>query len=78
MAATEDFDKPAWANPIDTDLDAIRNNQNYLLTLAVAGSGVAPDWQTGVDISTSGTYAQPDAINLSRGTREIAINIVWA
>ena len=73
MAATQDFDKPARGNPIDEDLDAIRNNYHFLLTVAATGSKVIPGWTTVVDISTSGDYAAPDALNLANGTREIKI-----
>jgi len=76
-ATTADFSCPDWNNPIDTDLDRMRDNFNYLLCLCVAGSHVAPGWQTGVDISTGFSYAQPDAINLTKGTRAIAVNVIW-
>ena len=78
MAATENFKAPDWNNPVDEDLDDIRNNFNFLLCLAAAGAEVAPGWQTAVDISTSGNYAEPDAINLTKGTRAIAVKPTWA
>jgi hypothetical protein len=77
MAATPDFKKPDWNNPIDTDLDSIRDTANFLLSLAVAGSQVAPGWLSVVDISTNNNYAQPDTIIMSKGSREIRVNMIW-
>jgi len=74
MAATPDFLKPSINNPIDTDLDQIRDNFNYLLTVCATGSLVLPGWQTEVDISARSDYATPDALIFSRGTRRITIN----
>jgi len=77
MAADGDFTKPDWNNPIDTDLDAIRDMQNFLLCIAASGASVAPGWQTTVDISTGDSYAEPDAVMLTRGTRAIRIKTTW-
>lgn len=78
MGASENFKSPDWSNPIDEDLDQMRDNFNYLLCLAAAGAEVAPGWQTAVDISTSGNYAQPDAVILTKGTRVIKVKPTWA
>ena len=77
MASQEDFNRPAWANPIDEDLDWMRDTQNYLLGLAFAGASVAPGWLTQIDTSLNGNPAQPDEIIGTRGTRTIRIKLTW-
>ena len=77
MASQEDFTRPGWANPIDEDLDWMRDNQNYLLGLAFAGSSVAPGWITQIDTSLTGDNAQPDEIIGTKGTRIIRVKLTW-
>ena len=80
MAAVEGFERPAWGNPIDEDLDWMRDTANYLLCLAVAGSSVAPGWSTIIDTSSTNDTSQPDAVKLTSytDTRTITINTTWA
>lgn len=77
MAAQEDFTRPLWGNPIDEDLDWMRDTQNYLLSLAVAGSSVAPGWITQVNTDLTGDPSQPDAVILTKGTRQIKVKTTW-
>jgi len=54
----------------------MRDNFNYLLALAVAGSQVAPGWSTAI---VADNYAQPDSIILSKADgRVIKVNVTWA
>jgi hypothetical protein len=79
MGATSvDLRKPTWLNPIDTDLNAMRDNSNYLLSVIAAGAEVLPGWSTVIDVSLNNNYAQPDAINMTRGTRQIQVSVTWA
>lgn len=87
MGATQDFSKPNWNNPMDTDFDATRDNYNFLLAVASAAidsigttgrpSAILPGWDTEVDISSNNNYAEPDSFILTRGTRAIHIRLVW-
>ena len=77
MAAVEDFTRPAWANPIDEDLDWMRDTQNFLLTVAAAGSSVAPGWITQINTDLNNNNAQPDQVILTKGTRLIRIKTTW-
>ncbi|MDB4312014.1 hypothetical protein N9937_01160 [bacterium] len=77
MASVEGFDRPAWGNPIDADLDWMRDTQNFLLGLAFSGSSVAPGWITQIDTSLNGNNAQPDEIIGTKGTRTIRIKLTW-
>jgi len=74
MGASPDFEKPAFGNVLDTDIDAIRDNYHFLLMVAASGSIVLPGWQTTV---TATDYSQPDTITLTRGTKKIHIHYVW-
>ena len=77
MASQEGFERPAWGNPIDEDLDWMRDTQNYLLGLAFAGSSVAPGWITQVDVSLNNDYSQPDEIIGTKGSRVIRVKLTW-
>lgn len=70
----EQFDKPDFANALDEDLDAIRDNYHFLTMVAASGSIVLPGWQTTV---TATDYSEPDTITLTRGTKRIIINYTW-
>jgi len=78
MGFTNNFNKPDFNSPIDADLDQIRDNYHFILSVAAAGSIVLPGWQTSV-VSTSSPqdYGEPDQIILTRGTKRIIINYVW-
>lgn len=79
MALTEDFTKPAFANPVDTDLDQIRQNFQFLLLAAMNGAVVVPGWTTTVNTTSSPlNYAEPDSIVLSKGTRAFHMNFTWS
>lgn len=77
MGATPDFNRPAWNNPIDEDLDWIRDNFNFLLCMAANGSPVLPGWITTVDVSENNNYARPDGYVLTKGTRAIHMQMEW-
>ena len=81
MGASPDFEKPAFTNPLDADLDAIRDNYHFLLMVAASGSIVLPGWQTTVTPTNAGQaaadYSQPVTITLTRGTKKIHIHYVW-
>ena len=77
MAATENFLAPSWTNPIDEDLDDIRDTANFLLGQALAGADFAPGWQTITTIVTGINYTQPDGFIHTRGTRKFTINLTW-
>lgn len=76
MGVASDFRKPAWNNPIDTDLDTMRDNLNFLLCVTAAGSQILPGWVTDVDVSGGGTYAEPDGYVL-QGSRTIYIDSTY-
>ena len=78
MGATPDYNKPLWANPIDTDLDAVRNNFHFLMCQVATGIPILPGWSTTVDVATNSNYAKPDGYVLSHADgRKIYINLVW-
>lgn len=77
MAATENFLAPNWNNPIDEDLDDIRDTANFLLGQALMGADCAPGWQTRVGISTNNNYAEPDTITHTKGTRVFTVSLTW-
>ena len=78
MALAEDFTKPAFANPVDTDLDQIRANFNFLLLAAMNGAVVVPGWTTTVNSTSSPlNYAEPNSIVLTKGTRAFYMNLTW-
>ena len=79
MGATPDYNKPLWANPIDTDIDAIRNNFHFLMCQVATGIPILPGWGTTVDVATNSNYAKPDGYVLSHTDgRKIYINLVWS
>ena len=78
MAAQEGFERPAWGNPIDEDLDWMRDTQNFLLTIAVAGSSVAPGWITQINTDLNNNNAQPDQVILTKGSRLIRIKATYS
>jgi len=79
MAATPDYNKPLWANPIDTDIDQIRNNFHFLMCQVATGIPILPGWDTAVDVATNSNYAKPDGYVLSHPDgRKIYINLVWS
>ena len=79
MGATPDYNKPAWANPIDTDLDSVRNNFHFLMCQVATGIPILPGWDTTVDVATNSNYAKPDGYVLSHTDgRKIYINLVWS
>ena len=79
MGATLDLNKPAIGNAIDSDLDQIRNSQNFLLMIAAHGSVILPGWQTtAVSTSSPQDFSQPNSLILTRGTRVIHLKYTWA
>ena len=79
MAATPDYNKPRWANPIDTDIDAIRNNYTFLMCQVATGIPILPGWATTVDVATNSNYAKPDGYVLSHPDgRKIYVNLTWS
>jgi len=79
MALAEDFTKPDFANPVDTDLDAIRSNFNFLLGALMNGAPFVPGWTTTVTSNSSPLdYSQPDQIRLTKGTRAFQFDLTWS
>ena len=74
MSLDADFRSPSKDNPMVNDMDTIRNNFNLLLTAAVSATKMAPGWSSVVDVSDNNDYSQPDAVELTRGTRVITIH----
>lgn len=74
MSARHRPSKPDWKNPIDEDLDAIRDNFHFLACTCAGGALVLPGWNTEV---TATDYAEPSIITLSRGTKKIQIVYTW-
>lgn len=86
MALTEDFNKPALANAVATDLEAIRDNFAFCLVAATNGSIVIPGWQTVMASAESPeNYSEPDSVTLTKTdtlaspqlTRKIQVNYTW-
>jgi len=78
MAITEDFTKPDFANSIDSDLDQIRDNFNFLLACAANGAVVLPGWTaTAYSDSSPQDFSKPDRIVLTKGTRAIWLRYTW-
>lgn len=78
MGATADYNRPAWTNPIDEDLDYMRDNFHFLLCLCAVGIPILPGWNTIVDVSTNSDYAKPDGYTLTHANgREIYIQLQW-
>ena len=79
MPLAEDFTKPAFANAVSSDLDAIRNNFNFLLAAAINGSVVVPGWTTTVESDSSPQdFSEPDRIILTKGTRAFRFEYTWS
>lgn len=77
MGAVDYMSKaPIWGNPIDTDLDKMRDTLNYLLLGSAQGALMLPGWNT--QVTPNGVdYAQPTGVVLTRGTRQIRISYTW-
>ena len=79
MGATLDLNKPLESNPVDADLDQIRDNLNFLLMIAAHGSVILPGWQTtAISTSSPQDFSQPNSLILTRGTRAIHLKYTWA
>ena len=78
MALAEDFTKPDFANPVDTDLDAIRDNFQFLLASALNGAPFMAGWTTTVESDSSPQdFSEPDRIKLTKGTRAFWFEYTW-
>jgi len=78
MGATPDFNRPSWNNPLDVDLDFVRDNQTYLLTLAAQCGPILPGWNTAVNVASNDNYQYPDGYLLSHANgRTITISLTW-
>lgn len=74
-APTYDQTAPAAANAWDDDLDQIRDNMAWLAALGAAGAIVVPNWTTTVN---GADPAQPDSIELTRGSVKIRFTYTWS
>jgi len=78
MGATPDFLRPGWNNPLDEDLDWMRDNFHFLMCRVATGLPVLPNWSTTVDVGTGADYSKPDGYVLNHADgRAIYINLVW-
>ena len=78
MALSEDFTKPDFANTVETDLDQIRDNFQFLLAVGASGMLVVPGWTTTVESDSSPQdFSEPDRIILTKGTRAFRFEYTW-
>ena len=78
MGATPDFNRPSWNNPLDVDLDFVRDNQTFLMASAAQCGPILPGWNTSVNVATTGNYQYPDGYLLSHANgRTITISLTW-
>jgi len=78
MGATPDFNRPSWNNPLDVDLDFVRDNQTFLMACAAQCGPILPGWNTSVNVGTTGNYQYPDGYLLSHSNgRTITISLTW-
>lgn len=81
MAISENQTKPAFANPVDSDIDAIRERFAWVVAcLAVNGAALLPDW-TGTAVSTESPLNQAEPnyhlFTCDSDAREVRVDLTW-
>ena len=82
MPLTEQYNKPAFANAVDDDLDAIRDRFQWIAAAIVAnGIVLLPGW-AGTPYSTSSpqNLAEPNywLLTSNGDNRELRIDLTWS
>ena len=79
-ALEDDFTKPDFANPVDADLDAVRDNFEWLMVCAASSAYMLPGWTT-VAVSTTSPLVpeEPNTITMTHADgRKMRFTLTWS